>query len=49
MDKLLNRLYKDDNKHQVLIFSNFVTILDILEDFCNYRKYKYCRIEYTLL
>jgi SWI/SNF-related matrix-associated actin-dependent regulator of chromatin subfamily A member 5 len=29
----------------VLIFSQMTMVLDILEDYCNYRFYKYCRID----
>jgi SWI/SNF-related matrix-associated actin-dependent regulator of chromatin subfamily A member 5 len=29
----------------VLIFSQMTTILDILEDYCQLRMYKYCRID----
>jgi SWI/SNF-related matrix-associated actin-dependent regulator of chromatin subfamily A member 5 len=28
-----------------LIFSQMTMVLDILEDYCNYRTYKYCRID----
>lgn len=37
LDKLLNKLHKE--KHQVLIFSQMTFVLDILEDYCNYREY----------
>ena len=43
LDKLLFKLYCE--KHQVLIFSQFTMMLNILEDFCNYRQYTYCRID----
>jgi SWI/SNF-related matrix-associated actin-dependent regulator of chromatin subfamily A member 5 len=43
LDKLLGKLFAE--KHQVLIFSQMTMMLDILEDYCNYRKYKYCRID----
>jgi len=29
----------------VLVFSQMTTILDILEDYCNFRMYRYCRID----
>ena len=29
----------------MLIFSGFTTMLDILEDFCNFRELKYCRLD----
>lgn len=47
LDMLLKRLLVD-NKHEgnkVLIFSQFTTMLDILEDYCVFRGYKYCRID----
>lgn len=43
VDRLLSKLYKEN--HQVLIFTQFTMMLNILEDFCNYRAYKYCRID----
>lgn len=46
LDKLLQKLKTDPNdKHQILIFSQMTRVLDILEDYCNYREYKYCRID----
>lgn len=43
LDKLLTKL--SNGKHQVLIFSQMTRMLDILEDYCNYRGFKYCRID----
>jgi len=43
LDKLLAKLKKEN--HQVLIFSQMTSMLDILEDYCNFRGYKYCRID----
>lgn len=43
LDKLLKKA-KEDNS-QTLIFSGFTTMLDILEDYCHYRDYKYCRLD----
>jgi len=43
LDKLLQKLTK--GKHQVLIFSQMTRVLDILEDYCRFRQYKYCRID----
>ncbi|EAR99498.2 SNF2 family amine-terminal protein (macronuclear) [Tetrahymena thermophila SB210] len=43
LDKLLQKL--KNGKHQVLIFSQMTMVLDILEDYCNYRQFKYCRID----
>ena len=43
VDKLLKKTRKAGE--QVLIFSQFVTMLDIIEDFCVLRKYKFCRLD----
>ncbi|KAF7549069.1 hypothetical protein G7046_g8460 [Stylonectria norvegica] len=44
LDRLLPELFKDD--HKVLIFSQFTTQLDILEDYCReLRDWKVCRID----
>lgn len=43
LDRLLPRLKEGD--HRVLIFSQMTRVLDILEDYCAIRKYKYCRID----
>eukprot|EP00004_Rigifila_ramosa_P023592 TRINITY_DN6646_c0_g1_i1.p1 TRINITY_DN6646_c0_g1~~TRINITY_DN6646_c0_g1_i1.p1 ORF type:complete len:1934 (+),score=399.24 TRINITY_DN6646_c0_g1_i1:667-5802(+) len=43
IDKLLPKLRQDG--HQVLIFSQMVRVLDILEDYLNYRKYPYERFD----
>ncbi|EGR28200.1 hypothetical protein IMG5_181290 [Ichthyophthirius multifiliis] len=46
LDKLLKKLYSEKKqKHQVLIFSQFTTVLDILEDYCTYREFSYSRID----
>lgn len=39
----LKKLYNEN--HKVILFSQFTTLLDILEDYLNYRKYKYCRLD----
>lgn len=44
MDKILNKLFEEGG-HKVLIFSQMTMVLDILEDYCNYRAFKYCRID----
>lgn len=44
LDQLLKKLYSE-KYHKVLIFSQMTMVLDILEDYCNYRTYKYCRID----
>ncbi|KAK6074830.1 SNF2 family domain-containing protein [Seiridium cupressi] len=43
MDKLLGRLKQQGSR--VLIFSQMSRLLDILEDYCVFREYKYCRID----
>ena len=43
LDKLLKKSISDGN--QSLVFSGFTTMLDILEDYCNLRQLKYCRLD----
>ncbi|EEA05878.1 SNF2 family N-terminal domain-containing protein [Cryptosporidium muris RN66] len=43
LDRLTKKLLQ--NGSRILIFSQMARILDILEDFCYMRKYKYCRID----
>ena len=43
LDKLLQALEKQ--KHRVLIFSQMVKMLNILEDFLHQKKYSYERID----
>lgn len=43
LDRLLTRLQKQGSR--VLIFSQMSRLLDILEDYCVFRQYKYCRID----
>jgi len=43
LDKLLPKLHKQGRK--VLIFSQMVRILDILEDYLRYRNYRYERLD----
>lgn len=43
LDKLLKKVHTENS--QVLIFSGFTTMLDILEDYCVFRQYKYCRLD----
>ncbi|EJT80191.1 ISWI chromatin-remodeling complex ATPase ISW2 [Gaeumannomyces tritici R3-111a-1] len=43
LDKLLKRLQSQGSR--VLIFSQMSRVLDILEDYCVFREYKYCRID----
>ena len=42
LDHLLKHLY--EKKHKVLLFSQFTTVLDIIQDYLTYREiYKYER------
>jgi SWI/SNF-related matrix-associated actin-dependent regulator of chromatin subfamily A member 5 len=43
LDKLLKRMQAQGSR--VLIFSQMSRLLDILEDYCVFREYKYCRID----
>ncbi|KAJ2815783.1 chromatin remodeling complex Adenosinetriphosphatase, partial [Coemansia erecta] len=43
LDKLLKRLRAQGSR--VLIFSQMSRVLDILEDYCMMREYKYCRLD----
>ena len=43
LDRMLERLYRD--KHQVLIFSQMTSLLNVIEDYLLYRQWKYCRID----
>ncbi|KAL1839971.1 hypothetical protein VTJ49DRAFT_976 [Mycothermus thermophilus] len=43
LDKLLKRMQAQGSR--VLIFSQMSRLLDILEDYCVFRGYKYCRID----
>lgn len=43
LDKLLHKLISEG--HKVLIFSQFTMLLDILETYCMFRSYKFCRID----
>ncbi|XP_023725434.1 chromatin-remodeling complex ATPase chain Iswi [Cryptotermes secundus] len=43
LDKLLPRLQEQESR--VLIFSQMTRMLDILEDYCHWRGYSYCRLD----
>jgi len=43
LDRMLSRLYQDG--HQVLIFSQMTSVLSVMEDYLNFRKWNYCRID----
>lgn len=45
LDKLLRRMKQQGSR--VLIFSQMSRVLDILEDYCVFREYNYCRIDGT--
>lgn len=42
LDKLLKKL---QGKHQVLIFSQFTTMLNVIEEYLLIREYEYCRLD----
>ena len=43
LDKLLDYLF--NNKHKVLLFSQFTCVLDIVQDYLSYKNYNYERID----
>ena len=43
LDRLLPKL--QERQSRVLIFSQMTRLLDILEDYCIFRGFKYCRID----
>jgi len=43
LDKLLPKLKSQDSR--VLVFSQMTRVLDILEDYCMWRGYQYCRLD----
>lgn len=43
LDKLVRKLLAE--KHKILIFSQFVIMLELLEKYCRMRGYKYCKID----
>ena len=43
LDRLLPKLQQRDSR--VLIFSQMTRLLDILEDYCLFRGFNYCRID----
>ncbi|CAG9859824.1 unnamed protein product [Phyllotreta striolata] len=43
LDKLLPKLREQDSR--VLIFSQMTRMLDILEDYCHWRQFQYCRLD----
>eukprot|EP00984_Skeletonema_dohrnii_P037796 scaffold40267_cov111-Skeletonema_dohrnii-CCMP3373.AAC.1 len=45
LDRMLERLFRD--KHQVLIFSQMTSLLNVIEDYLLYRQWNYCRIDGT--
>lgn len=45
MDKLLKKLLDED--HKILLFSQFTMFLDILDEYCEYRGIRYCRLDGT--
>lgn len=43
LDRMLERLFKD--KHQVLIFSQMTSLLNVIEDYLILKRWNYCRID----
>ena len=43
LDLLLTGLFK--NNHRVILFSQFTRVLDIIEDYCEMRGWKFCRLD----
>ena len=43
LDMLLRELFQ--NKHRCVLFSQFTSMLNILEDYCRMRGWKYCRLD----
>ena len=43
LDKLLTKLKQ--NGDRVLLFSQMTRVMDILEDYCNWRGHTYCRLD----
>jgi SWI/SNF-related matrix-associated actin-dependent regulator of chromatin subfamily A member 5 len=43
LDKLLRSLYQKE--HRTILFSQFASVLDILEDYCALRGWSYCRFD----
>ena len=43
LDKLLTKLIGEG--HKVLLFSQFTMMLDLIEDYCSHKEYKYARID----
>lgn len=43
LDRMLSRLHKDG--HQVLIFSQMTSVLNVMEDYLRFRQWNYCRID----
>jgi len=43
LDRLLQKL-KDKN-HRVVLFSQFTSMLDLIEEYCNLRGWRYCRLD----
>lgn len=47
LDKLLRSLY--EKNHRVVLFSQFTSVLDILDDYCTMRGFKHCRFDGSTL
>ena len=45
LDMILRSLYKKGKGHRTVLFSQFTSVLDILEDYCNLRGWSYGRFD----
>ena len=43
LDRLLKKLHA--NNHRVVLFSQFTSMLDLVEEYCKLRGWKYCRLD----
>ena len=48
LDRILEELIRKQGDHRVLIFSQMTRMLDILQDYLEWRKYSYCRLDGTV-
>ena len=43
LDRLLKKLFA--NGHRVVLFSQFTTMLNLIEEYCVHRGWRYCRLD----
>jgi len=48
LDRILTELIRKQGDHRVFIFSQMTRMLDILQDYLEWRKYSYCRLDGTV-